>query len=58
MRIFKLLDSQKSGFNIELIADIAEHMGAVWRVQWNITGTVLSSSGEDGRLLMYKGTHT
>lgn len=28
----------------------------VWRVEWNLTGTILSSTGDDGRVRLWKGT--
>lgn len=44
-------------FPIELVADFTEHKGEVWRVEWNITGTILSSSGDDGRVCMWKSSY-
>ena len=33
-----------------------DHQGAqVWRVAWNITGTILASSGDDGCVRLWKG---
>ncbi|CAO3700248.1 unnamed protein product [Rhizopus stolonifer] len=39
--------------NIELIASFGDHKAEVWRVEWNITGTILSSSGDDGKLRLW-----
>lgn len=36
-----------------------EHQGAqVWRVEWNVTGTILASSGDDGCVRLWKGEWT
>jgi nucleoporin SEH1 len=31
-----------------------DHHAEVWRVDWNITGTILASSGDDGNVRMWK----
>lgn len=37
------------------MAAFVDHGGApVWRVEWNLTGSVLASSGDDGRLSVRK----
>ncbi|KAJ3523449.1 hypothetical protein NMY22_g11435 [Coprinellus aureogranulatus] len=36
------------------IGDFDHHKSAVGRVEWNITGTVLSSAGNDGRIRLWK----
>ncbi|KAF5351136.1 hypothetical protein D9756_008241 [Leucocoprinus leucothites] len=33
-----------------------EHKSAVSRVEWNVTGTILSSAGNDGRIRLWKAT--
>ena len=30
-------------------------MSQVWRVEWNVTGTILASSGDDGCVRLWKG---
>ncbi|KAI9478154.1 MAG: WD40-repeat-containing domain protein [Benjaminiella poitrasii] len=40
-------------YHIELIASFDEHKAEVWKVEWNITGTILSSSGDDGKLRLW-----
>lgn len=27
----------------------------VWKVKWNVTGTILSSAGDDGKVRLWKG---
>ena len=36
-------------------AQFDDHHSTVWRISWNITGTILASSGDDGCLRMWKG---
>ncbi|TEB19210.1 WD40 repeat-like protein [Coprinellus micaceus] len=38
------------------VGDFDHHKSAVGRVEWNITGTVLSSAGNDGRIRLWKAT--
>ncbi|RXW16830.1 hypothetical protein EST38_g9014 [Candolleomyces aberdarensis] len=37
-----------------IVGDFDQHKSAVGRVEWNITGTVLSSAGNDGRIRLWK----
>jgi len=39
-----------------VVADFDHHKSAVGSVEWNITGTVLSSAGNDGRIRLWKAT--
>jgi nucleoporin SEH1 len=41
----------------ELDAEMDDHVagGGVGRVEWNITGTVLSTAGDDGKVRLWKG---
>jgi nucleoporin SEH1 len=34
--------------------ELIQHNSEVWRVQWNITGTMLASSSDDGHVRLYK----
>ncbi|ORZ38984.1 WD40-repeat-containing domain protein [Catenaria anguillulae PL171] len=40
--------------HIALVASLPDHDNQVWRVQWNITGTVLSSAGDDGAVRLWR----
>ncbi|KAF5370355.1 hypothetical protein D9758_006904 [Tetrapyrgos nigripes] len=37
-----------------IVGDFDEHQSTVGRVEWNVTGTVLSSAGNDGRVRLWK----
>jgi len=39
------------------VAHCVEHGSTVWRVAWNVTGTILASSGDDGRVRLWKGNY-
>lgn len=41
-------------WSAHVVADFDHHKSAVGRVEWNITGTVLSSAGNDGRVRLWK----
>ncbi|KAI9266219.1 WD40-repeat-containing domain protein [Helicostylum pulchrum] len=47
------LSTHSKSLHIELIASFDDHKAEVWRVEWNITGTILSSSGDDGKLRLW-----
>lgn len=50
--------TKRRRMDVELVADFADHQAEVWRVEWNVTGTVLSSSGDDGKIRLWKGNDT
>ncbi|KAJ7199215.1 WD40-repeat-containing domain protein [Mycena pura] len=49
-------DSEEGQWTASIVADFEQHKSAVGRVEWNITGTVLSSAGNDGRIRLWKAT--
>lgn len=41
-------------YEIRQVAQFDDHSSQVWRVSWNITGTILASSGDDGNIRLWK----
>lgn len=54
VRIFKLEDTESGDLKIEQLAKLNDHKSEVWRVNWNLTGTILSSAGDDGKIRLWK----
>lgn len=54
------LGSKKSpsSLNVELLSEHDDHNGEVWSVSWNLTGTILSSAGDDGKVRLWKATYS
>ncbi len=44
-------------FQVKLAAQFTDHGSTVWRVCWNVTGTILASSGDDGRVRLWKSNY-
>lgn len=44
--------------NVELLSEHDDHNGEVWSVSWNLTGTILSSAGDDGKVRLWKSTYS
>ncbi|XP_063241377.1 nucleoporin SEH1 isoform X2 [Bacillus rossius redtenbacheri] len=43
--------------DVEVAAHFDDHYNTVWRVCWNITGTILASSGDDGCVRLWKANY-
>jgi len=50
------MDVLDEKWNASLVGEFDDHKTHVGRVEWNITGTVLASSGNDGRVRLWKQT--
>ncbi|XP_013396753.1 nucleoporin SEH1 isoform X1 [Lingula anatina] len=49
--------SGHSKFDLRQVAQFDEHNAQVWRLSWNVTGTVLASSGDDGCVRLWKANY-
>jgi len=49
-------NSEETKWTAISVADFDQHKSAVGRVEWNVTGTILSSAGNDGRVRLWKAT--
>ncbi|CAG8463779.1 6194_t:CDS:2 [Ambispora leptoticha] len=56
VRIYKIT-SDRIRYHAELLCSFRDHNVEVWRVEWNVTGTILSSSGDDGKVRLWKASH-
>jgi len=50
----ELMKNPVDGFKVELVAELPDHDTEVWKVKWNVTGTILSSAGDDGKVRLWK----
>ncbi|KAH6573306.1 hypothetical protein BASA50_007895 [Batrachochytrium salamandrivorans] len=50
------LQSRKQ-FRVYMVADFDSNGSEAWRVEWNITGTILSSSSDDGKVRLWKASY-
>lgn len=53
----RLPSADRPGFEAAVVAEFRDHGCDVWRLQWNVTGTVLASSGDDGAVRLWKSNH-
>lgn len=51
-------DGSVANLHVELISEHSDHQGEVWSVSWNLTGTILSSTGDDGKIRLWKASYS
>ncbi|XBW34876.1 hypothetical protein QEN19_000441 [Hanseniaspora menglaensis] len=49
--------NSSSNFKVELVSKNDDHKAEVWSVAWNLTGTVLSTAGDDGKIRLWKQSY-
>jgi len=55
VRIFKLsYNKATAAYAPTLVAKLTQHNAEVWRVSWNVSGTILASTGDDGVSRLWK----
>ncbi|KAL0961686.1 hypothetical protein UPYG_G00330410 [Umbra pygmaea] len=65
VRIFKLMPMRSEAMpscsttklEVHILAQFDSHNSQVWRVTWNITSTLLASSGDDGCVRLWKANY-
>jgi len=58
--ISKRPDEQQSAvtpYDIKMAGQHNEHGSSVWRVCWNVTGTLLATAGDDGQVKLWKASY-
>lgn len=61
VRIYKVVNVQTEKdkdpeLEIGLLSDLDDHKCEVWKVSWNVTGTILASAGNDGNIRFWKSS--
>lgn len=54
VRLFRFSGEKTGQINVDLVATFVDHHAEVWRVEWNVMGTILTSSGDDGKVRLWK----
>lgn len=55
VRIYQIsITTSPTGEEPKVVFEKEDHDAEVWRVEWNLTGTMLASSGDDGKTLLWK----
>ncbi|KAL1419884.1 hypothetical protein MTO96_004639 [Rhipicephalus appendiculatus] len=50
-------DGVTAKFETKVVAQFDDHNSQAWRVSWNIIGTILASSGDDGCVRLWKANY-
>ncbi|KAJ3096710.1 epoxide hydrolase, soluble (sEH) [Phlyctochytrium planicorne] len=53
-----MVGNAKRKLKVQSVKTLEGHTEEVWKVDWNITGTVLSSSGDDGKVRLWNRKFT
>ncbi|CCD26705.1 Seh1p NDAI_0I01360 [Naumovozyma dairenensis CBS 421] len=54
----KEASSLQPSISVELLSEHDDHKSEIWSVSWNLTGTILSSAGDDGKVRLWKSTYS
>lgn len=50
-------DESIPNLKVQQLGSFDDHHGEVWRVSWNLTGTILASAGDDARVRFWKASY-